>query len=686
MAYNYSGGRFQAFDSSGDPLAGGKVYTYYAGTTTPLASYTTQAATTPNANPVILDSAGRASIWLGPYAYRIILKTSADVTVWDDDNVQLGGVGQVSEETFIATAGQTLFTVGEFEYTPGNNSLQVLMNGLALRRTADYAETSSTSFTLTTAAEAGDEIIARAGEDLGANVGTNASAIAYDPPGAGAVATNVQARLRELHSVTDYGAVGDGVTDDTVAIQAAITAAATAGGGDLVFPANTYCITGPLYVRSGVRLFGEGYGDASSSASQPDAPATAIKWTGVDSGTDPMILVKATTGSEYVYGAGVDGIALLGNNDAYDGIVLSSARHCYVGKVWIERVRHHGMRIDNGNSVLSSANYLEKINYIAGSDIACADSCGLVIRADPALPSTTATHIDNLIASVVDGNGLEVGDHDNGRFAKVHVAVSGTGHGVYFRGLTDSQDGESRKNFIGLFSGSDIYCEAGSRNVCEWINSEGTSVTIEAGAVLDYRVLDRNDGRRWRTHQYFADDYRNLPLSEGYAVALGTPSLSAAGANSGRVLVMADGTAEEAWHWTVPPLRDWSDGRILGAVVRGIKSAAGGTGDVVFKLSGLARSTSTTIGGGAMVTENFTVTCDADTVQTIQEHTLTLGTPWAVYSGSHFLFRLSRLGTNVSDTLAQDFHVTSVALIYQADVADSDQNGVYRFQRSADEI
>ena len=54
MAYNYSGGRFQAFDSSGDPLASGKVYTYYAGTTTPLASYTTQAATTPNANRVDL--------------------------------------------------------------------------------------------------------------------------------------------------------------------------------------------------------------------------------------------------------------------------------------------------------------------------------------------------------------------------------------------------------------------------------------------------------------------------------------------------------------------------------------------------------------------------------------------------------------------------------------------------------
>lgn len=78
----------QFFDNNGDPLAGGKLYTYVAGTTTPLATYTSQTGGTSNPNPVILDSAGRASIWLSAtQLYYMELKTSADSLIWTADNV-----------------------------------------------------------------------------------------------------------------------------------------------------------------------------------------------------------------------------------------------------------------------------------------------------------------------------------------------------------------------------------------------------------------------------------------------------------------------------------------------------------------------------------------------------------------------------------------------------------------------
>ncbi len=64
MATLFTDGKFQAVDSNGDPLSSGKLYTYAAGTTTPLATYTNEGGATPNANPVILDAAGCANVWL----------------------------------------------------------------------------------------------------------------------------------------------------------------------------------------------------------------------------------------------------------------------------------------------------------------------------------------------------------------------------------------------------------------------------------------------------------------------------------------------------------------------------------------------------------------------------------------------------------------------------------------------
>jgi len=78
-----------------------------------------------------------------------------------------------------------------------------------------------------------------------------AALVTYLPSGTGAIATNVQSKLRESVSVKDFGAVGDGVTDDTVAIQAAIDYA-VANSLELKFAAKTYIITSPLLVGTTV--------------------------------------------------------------------------------------------------------------------------------------------------------------------------------------------------------------------------------------------------------------------------------------------------------------------------------------------------------------------------------------------------------------------------------------------------
>lgn len=106
MASLFTEGKFQGLDASGAPLAGGKLYTYFAGTLTNKATYTTQAGTVANANPVILDSSGRAAVWLVPGAYRMVLKDAEEVTIWDTDNIVGGGlVDVVSVRAFGAIGG-----------------------------------------------------------------------------------------------------------------------------------------------------------------------------------------------------------------------------------------------------------------------------------------------------------------------------------------------------------------------------------------------------------------------------------------------------------------------------------------------------------------------------------------------------------------------------------------------------
>ena len=79
--------KFQAFDSNGDVLIAGKVYTYNAGTTTPKTTYSDRALSTANANPVILDSRGECVIFFSGNM-KIVLKDSDDNLLWTVDNLQ----------------------------------------------------------------------------------------------------------------------------------------------------------------------------------------------------------------------------------------------------------------------------------------------------------------------------------------------------------------------------------------------------------------------------------------------------------------------------------------------------------------------------------------------------------------------------------------------------------------------
>ena len=228
MAYSLSPWLKPRFFITGTnrPLAGGLMYTYKAGTTDPATTYSDDAGTT-NTNPIVLDSDGQCDLFLDDaVSYRIILKNSAGVTQFDKDRIASLGSTQVQSfnsiaalrlrsGTTIANAAKTLgyYSAGD----GGGNSF--------------YWDSTSTATD-----NAGTVIKPTAVSGAGRWLAVDTSYI----------------------NVKQFGAVGDGVADDTVEIQAALTSSLS--GTVVSFPASSvgYKISNNLNVPLGVNINGGG--------------------------------------------------------------------------------------------------------------------------------------------------------------------------------------------------------------------------------------------------------------------------------------------------------------------------------------------------------------------------------------------------------------------------------------------
>lgn len=120
------------FDANGDPLAGGKLYAYATGTTTPVNTYTDSTLATPNANPVVLDANGEANIFIadaGTQVYKFKLTNSAGVEQWTEDAVSIPATAAAAAAQAVPTG--SLIATGKTSADTG----YLICDGSAVSRT-----------------------------------------------------------------------------------------------------------------------------------------------------------------------------------------------------------------------------------------------------------------------------------------------------------------------------------------------------------------------------------------------------------------------------------------------------------------------------------------------------------------------------------------------------------------------
>lgn len=142
----------QIYGSDGNPLVGGKIYTYAAGTTTPLATYTDAGGGTANTNPIILNSLGQANIWLAPSSsYKFSVYTSADVLLYTVDNIATP-IDYLSLVTSLASPppiGSTAPNTGAFTTLAATTGTITTVNSTTVNATTVNATTVTATGTIT---------------------------------------------------------------------------------------------------------------------------------------------------------------------------------------------------------------------------------------------------------------------------------------------------------------------------------------------------------------------------------------------------------------------------------------------------------------------------------------------------------------------------------------------------------
>lgn len=273
----------QFFDNDGAPLAGGKVYSYTAGTSTPLATYTDQGGATPNANPVILDANGEANIWVSDAYYKFVIKDANDVTLRTIDQASVANdvVAEATAARDAALAAQAAAETAETNAETAETNAETAetnaaASASAAATSATNAATSATNAATSTTNAANSATAAATSETNAATSATNAATSATN-----AANSATAAATSETNAANSATAAAASVSAATGLAEYAddaafVTANGTAEDGDIYY--NTTSDKVRVYANGAwAELGGGGGGGSLQWVEDTDSPIPEIE-------------------------------------------------------------------------------------------------------------------------------------------------------------------------------------------------------------------------------------------------------------------------------------------------------------------------------------------------------------------------------------------------------------------------
>jgi hypothetical protein len=606
--------KLQFFTAAGVPLVGGKLFSYAAGTSSPLATYADSTGATANTNPVILDSRGEANVWLASNSYKFKLTDSNNVDIWTVDNI---------------------------------STAQALIDTVQANLTA-YAASLAAS--------------------------TGSSLVGFIQAGTGATARTVQAKNRDIVNVKDFGAVGNGVADDTAAIQAAINQVASLGGGEVVFNMGRYLITAGLTARVGVLLNGIVRTDVSSNTngSGTSAAKPSIVWGGAADGT--MYRIYPQTVGDCVWGGGATNIEWDGGTLAAAGVWLDNTKYAtFNGKV--RNVRYAGVIVDSTSGSVSNfsmKNHIQSLEFVWGVAAACQPAIGLLLSGNGAVGTVPSTQqfIGDLAGLVYNGALVQIAATDNAQFQSVHGVVQSGGTGCSMKILNTGAQASSH-TFVAYCVGP-IQQDNGviGTDLLDY-NSEGGGISQLAGSsTWDGDLIDYVTGDRWLSHKWALRDKISVKNSEFVADAAMTTESFALQWNGRAYSATADQSAA-----CVIPSPYWLNNGTVEGVELIVGTNGTSAGNYVIKAD-MSVGTSSAIAVTPQRTQTQTLAAGAQYTPTTYTFNFA-GTPQAFVKYNHIFLKFTRLGTNASDTNTDPLVLLGARIMYVATGPASAGSGTY---------